>query len=281
MEKIGYIYKITSPKGRVYIGSTNNKKRREKEYRLGQNKNQTRINRSIKKYGWSKHVFEIVEEVDISQMKIRERYYQEYFDVLSEKGMNCLLVNTDEKPLILSESTRRKISKAQIGKKPNENQRRALDEGREYVKLHQYDLEGNLIKVWDTVKSAITENSFDISSHLYGKKSHAGGFIWLTESDIDLLDKKIDTYHYKQSSKDKYKRSDSQIKAAISNIVSYNKSRKGKSKLDKFKNDIIKDYNTYSIGYLAKKYECTIQTMIPYLKKLGVYEFRKNYQKLI
>lgn len=227
------------------------------------------------------HKFEIIEEVELAQMKLRERYYQEKYDVLSPKGMNCLFVNTNEKPLVLSESIKRKISKSQIGKTINDNQRRALEEGRVHVKLHQFDLEGNLVKVWDNVKSAITENSFDISSHLYGKKGHAGGFIWLREDDIHLLGDKIKTCNERIESKYKYVRTDLQIEKATKNIIDYNKSRKGKSKLDKYKNDIVKEYKTYSVGYLTNKYQCSKPTMINYLKNLGIYQFRKNYQKLI
>ena len=283
MKKIIGIYKITSPTGRIYIGeSMDCNSRWGKHYKSLNCKSQTRLYSSFSKHGWENHTFDILEECSVSDLKTKERFYQEKYDVLNQhKGLNCLLTSTSEKKQVLSESTRRKISEAQKGHVPNENQKRALDEGRRYVKLLQYDLEGNLLKTWNTIKEAITNNTFDICSHLYGSKSHAGGYLWVSDCDLKSISDKIDIYHRRIESIGSYTRSEKQIKDATNNIVTYNKSKKGKSRLDKFKNEIIKDYQTYSVGYLTNKYECTKQTMIPYLKNLGIYEFRKNYQKLI
>ena len=52
MEKIGYIYKITNPKGRIYIGKTTRLNDRISSYRNNHKSGQKIIERSIEKYGW-------------------------------------------------------------------------------------------------------------------------------------------------------------------------------------------------------------------------------------
>lgn len=48
-------------------------------------------------------------------------------------------------------------------------------------KVNQYDLDGNLIKTWDSIKDVergLDINNGNISSCCNGKKRTAGGFIW-------------------------------------------------------------------------------------------------------
>lgn len=59
----GYIYKITSPSNRIYIGQTINIKRRIIDYKTLHCKHQKLIYYSLLKYGWESHKFEIIEEV--------------------------------------------------------------------------------------------------------------------------------------------------------------------------------------------------------------------------
>ena len=71
------------------------------------------------KYGWNNHIFEIIEECDEGELKCRERYWQDYYDVLNqEKGLNCKLTSCGDKKLVHSDETKKKISesnKGQIG----------------------------------------------------------------------------------------------------------------------------------------------------------------------
>lgn len=55
------IYKITSPSGGVYIGKTCNPKLRLRQYRNKAVKSQPIIFRSMQKYGYDNHVFEIID----------------------------------------------------------------------------------------------------------------------------------------------------------------------------------------------------------------------------
>ncbi len=110
------IYKITSPSGKIYIGQSINIERRFTKYNsLKNTKEQPALVRSFIKYGVINHIFEIIEECEFEQLNNRERYYQEFYNVL-KYGLNCQLVPTDIKPMIVSEETKKKIGDGNRGK---------------------------------------------------------------------------------------------------------------------------------------------------------------------
>lgn len=112
------IYKITSPSNRVYIGQSENIHKRWKGYNCESAvKGQIRIYQSLKKYGVENHIFEIIEECEFLDLNKRERYWQDFYDVLGPKGMNCYLTETDELPRKFSKERNLKISKATKGRK--------------------------------------------------------------------------------------------------------------------------------------------------------------------
>lgn len=116
MKKIG-IYKITSPSDRVYIGQSRDIEKRFKQYYRNGCKNQIRLTRSFDKYDIKNHTFEIIEYCEFNEMNVRERHYQDLYDVIDMyKGMNCFLTKTDELPRIVSEETKIKISESHKGK---------------------------------------------------------------------------------------------------------------------------------------------------------------------
>lgn len=104
------IYKITSPSNRVYIGQSKNIKERFSTYKsLKSTRFQTLLHRSFLKYGIINHTFEIIEECLIKDLNNRERYWQEYYDVL-KNGLNCHMVNCNSKPRVFSKKTKSQIS---------------------------------------------------------------------------------------------------------------------------------------------------------------------------
>lgn len=111
------IYKITSPSNRIYIGQSINIEKRFSIYKLLHCKSQTILHNSFKKYGVDNHVFEVIEECSIDLLNERERYWQDYYDVVSGKGLNCLLTKTNDKSGKLSNETRLKISLSSKGRK--------------------------------------------------------------------------------------------------------------------------------------------------------------------
>lgn len=115
------IYKITSPSGKIYIGKSKCIRSRFMGYVNMHNvKGQVKLHRSFNKYGVENHVFEVIEECEFEELNIRERYWQDYYEVINENGLNCLLTSTNDKPFVFSEETLKKKSEAVKGSKhPN------------------------------------------------------------------------------------------------------------------------------------------------------------------
>lgn len=103
------IYKITSPSDKIYIGQSTNILSRQKSYgRSSGYKFQTKLKNSILKYGFKSHTFQIIEECSFESLNKKERYWQDYYDVLGPNGLNCILQETN--------SVKRRISKDTINK---------------------------------------------------------------------------------------------------------------------------------------------------------------------
>lgn len=103
------IYKITSPTNRIYIGQSINLEERIRKYKRYGSKSQTRLQRSFNKYGTEYHLFEIIEQCDEKDLNERERYWQDYYEVTSNKGLNCRLTKSYEKTGKISETSRIKM----------------------------------------------------------------------------------------------------------------------------------------------------------------------------
>lgn len=112
------IYKITSPSNKIYIGQSINIEKRFLSYikLYKKNKTQIKLYNSFVKYGVENHLFEIIEECEVNFLNIKERYWQDYYNVL-ENGLNCNLTKTNELKLIFSKESIDKISKSKIGNK--------------------------------------------------------------------------------------------------------------------------------------------------------------------
>ena len=105
-------------------GQSINIENRFKRYKWHNCKKQILISRSIDKYGFTNHVFEIVEECEKDQLNKRERYWQEYYDVLDKnKGLNLRYTETNDRSGCISQESKNKISIANKGKKRTEQER--------------------------------------------------------------------------------------------------------------------------------------------------------------
>ena len=121
-EKICGIYKITSPSGKVYIGESKDIEQRKKSYKnVGKGiKNQRRLYNSILKHGWEAHIFEIIEECVYEELLCKERYWQDFYDVTGENGLNCKLTTCGEQKAEISQETKNIWSFQRKGKKLSE-----------------------------------------------------------------------------------------------------------------------------------------------------------------
>ncbi len=208
MINIGTIYKITNPKGKVYIGQTTNFEKRISHYRLGKVKSQKKIYNSLQKYGWESHTVGILytgplTEEGLNQLEIHYiRIYNSF-----KGGLNMTL-GGDRPPSWKgkkhSEETKAKTSAALQGRKHSLERiakiatalkgRQAYNKGKKLSPEHiakrseakqkeisQYTKEGVWIKDWPSLKEAssiLGINSGNISSCLKGNYKTSGGFIW-------------------------------------------------------------------------------------------------------
>lgn len=104
------IYKITSPSGRIYVGQAVEIVKRQKSYEKHRCKGQPKLYASLVKYGFSKHIFEVIEECKVEELNVRERHWQDFYNVISEKGLNCKLTKTEDKSGYYSIESRKKNS---------------------------------------------------------------------------------------------------------------------------------------------------------------------------
>jgi group I intron endonuclease len=112
--KKGYIYKITSTSGRIYMGQTIDIKRRKTTYSKYRCKGQKRLYDSLVKHGWENHLFEILEEREEDySLNEREIYWIKVFDSY-KNGLN---MTEGGKVIRLNEESLKKISEALKGEK--------------------------------------------------------------------------------------------------------------------------------------------------------------------
>ena len=134
METVCGIYKITSPSGKIYIGSSKNIKKRWQSYSDKNCKGQPKLCKSFKKYGKENHIREIIEFLPNRQsLYTRESEIVNKELIEDKKCMNIMpggfggfrYVWTDEMRLVVSERMKNlirtpehceKIGKANTGR---------------------------------------------------------------------------------------------------------------------------------------------------------------------
>jgi len=135
-------------------------------------------------------ITEILEVIDdISFINEREKYWLEYFNAANNPSYYNK-TNKNYGPNILSQSSKDKISQSNKKPKPKDflkNMRKPII---------QYDLEGNFIKEWNSIREASLHlNMHNIGGACRGKYLTCGGFIFRFKSsplqpDYQLPDNK-------------------------------------------------------------------------------------------
>lgn len=203
LNRVGVIYKITSPSGRVYVGKTKNFRSRLSRYKNLECKKQRLLYHSLNKYGFKNHVFEVILETDLMFIDFWEQYYiRQYnsFYPVNQYGMNLTLggegtyghKHTKESRSLMREA---KTSKHQLA-------------GTIYV----YGFSGNRVASFESLSDAIvfakTTSTADILSALSENVPCAHGYQWsykTTSSAFDI---------------NKYQRN--KLRARSKNIYSFN-----------------------------------------------------------
>lgn len=117
---IGYVYMITSPKGRIYVGSCVCEKLRWKSYKKLNCKRQVKLYNSFIKHGVENHIFEIVWAGPIEEMYKYETLIGWGFNVLEPENLNLQLPKLGNTWCSVSDETREKIGNFHRGKKMSE-----------------------------------------------------------------------------------------------------------------------------------------------------------------
>jgi len=203
------IYKITNPKGKVYIGQSINIIKRFSSYkRLIKRSIGQKLYNSFLKYGVENHKFEIIHELPIdTEQCILDTYEILYISQFKECGVEMLnLTNGGEGSTGYkhNEESKKKMKKSKEGKylgSNNPNFGKGLFgenngmygikrpevgiKAKEYSSkiVYQYDLNNILKKEWVSVSEAAASLNLkiaNISACALNKPNYktAGGFIW-------------------------------------------------------------------------------------------------------
>jgi hypothetical protein len=170
------IYKITSPTNKIYIGQSTNIENRKYYYTSIKCDKQHKLYNSLVKYGWEQHKFEVIEECSLEQLNEREIYWGQYYDVLSENGLNLRLGDANG---LCSEETKQKIGLTNSRPKPdnfNSNLKKPV---------LQFDKQGNLIAEYESYHDAKNKTGLSLTEVLRGKAKTAGGYIFKYKDDWD------------------------------------------------------------------------------------------------
>lgn len=112
---ISGVYKITSPSGRVYIGSSKDIHWRFYLYRNLRCEQQHKLYNSFVKYGVTAHTFEIIHECPLDQLFEKETYYGQIYNVLdSLKGLNLRLPKNGDQYSAVSVETLQKMREGML-----------------------------------------------------------------------------------------------------------------------------------------------------------------------
>ena len=156
------IYKITNPEGKAYIGLSKNIQKRWNSHKNLQFKGNIKLRESLTEYGGDSHQFEVIEEIDISNLgrsqannllQIRERYWINHFETF-KGGLNANRGGSGCKEH--TAESKQKISEANSKPKPadfgaNRKKWQHTEEYKEKVRnakrrpILMYDPEGNLV----------------------------------------------------------------------------------------------------------------------------------------
>lgn len=119
--RYGIIYKITSPSGKVYIGQTIRLKERIRQYRNNYVFNQTKVYRSIRKYGFENHLMEVLEICPEFMLNVLEAHYMTEYDSI-KNGLNI----SSEPYGYITDEQKEQIRKTLTGRKASEETKKKM-----------------------------------------------------------------------------------------------------------------------------------------------------------
>ncbi len=215
IKKMGVIYKISSPSGRVYVGKAKNLRKRVNSHKCASKRGlNILLHNSIRKYGWEAHKLEILEEVENSLLNEREvaliEEHKTYF-LDNPLGMNMTKGGDGNKGSWMHKVELRQWYSERFTGEGNpfygkthteEFKKNKSKQSSEYNKKHNirvpmwgveksrlkkikaivmYDASGNFVKEFDSCSDAgkfINSKGRDVSACASGKRTQAKGYVF-------------------------------------------------------------------------------------------------------
>jgi len=212
------IYRITNPKGKIYIGQSINIHKRKSSYKYVDKRIiGPKIYNSLKKYGWENHIFEIIEECSINNLHERETYWKKIALESNNREWNQVLfcnlhdvgshgplsdhIKNKIKGQKRSEQTKQKMRESKLNKPSNflnhihsPTTKQKMSESKlgkpsnnKKKKISQYNLNGDFIKTWDSltdISSTLNLSHNSINRCCQEKQKKAFNYIWKYENQI-------------------------------------------------------------------------------------------------
>jgi group I intron endonuclease len=169
LQTFGVIYKITNlVNAKVYIGQTTfSMKDRLHSHCKGLFC--TKLSRAIRKYGKENFVIEQIDSANNRlELNQKEIYWISHYNAIKE-GYNIREGGINGK---MNPESVEKMRQSQIKR----------FEGK-ISGVYQFDLSGNLLKVWRSEREILQTLGFKVGDALQGKRSIRNGYVWLRENN--------------------------------------------------------------------------------------------------
>jgi group I intron endonuclease len=188
------IYKITSPTNKVYIGQSVDVNNRFIQHKKDSKRKKSRLYSSMRKHGFDNHFFEIIEICSINLLNERERYWQEFYNVLGVNGLNLRYTATDDKSGYLSDETIAKLKNKDVTYMYGNDFRTGIKHTEQIKNQIKNTLKDNAKK--DNYKNAMT-GKFGNLNPFYGRKhtEETKNKISLNHKNNDALCSRIKIYN--------------------------------------------------------------------------------------
>lgn len=133
------VYSITSPSGKVYIGSSMDIKDRWRVYKRLDCDSQPILYRSLLKYGVENHKFKVLIQCEVDELYEWEYHYSNYYKSIGVNGLNCMIPGFGDIKGLVSEKTKQKLRSFNLGKKHTESTKQKMSiarKGRKQTEEH-------------------------------------------------------------------------------------------------------------------------------------------------
>jgi group I intron endonuclease len=190
---IGYIYKITNPSGRIYIGKTKNTKNRFNQYKNLNCKTQPALYNSLLKYGYENHSVEVIHKCDYSELSKFEIDFISKYNSF-HNGLNATFGGDDG--FLLGEYN--------VAKRPEVRKKMSDAKIKWYKNNNHYGL--GLRRSEETIeKIKLKRSKQEPIIRCYVMDLESGVFYYGIKELSDLLNLKYKSFFYSIRHTDKYK----------------------------------------------------------------------------